>query len=417
MLTLSPIVVTALLALSTLTHASPAQLAFTLPPQPHSNPHPRPSFTQPAHPANQLVRLSFPSRASAQAAHDFLSARAADVWRASAGQIDVRLDAREVGDVRAALGLGAGEVEVLMDDIRGRVLEGEAGASEGMAAASRAAVARFAGAAGRVPLASPSDDPIHATYHDYESVQALLEQFVSNYPELAKLESLGQSYEGRDLWALRISNHSIPLGKSLTDDLDSDSEPATFKRKHHKKPKKVGMTIIAGQHPREWIATSTALYLAHSLLLNAATPDGADLLNQLEFVFVPVVSPDGYHTTFTEDRLWRKNREPVGEPGLGCIGVDLNRNWGYKFSPGSRPQPCSDSYPGSKAFQALELQALSKFLMDKDNHVKSFLDLHAYGQMRESLALPLAASRPLSGTDDFQLPSQSCSPTLTRATR
>ena len=98
------------------------------------------------------------------------------------------------------------------------------------------------------------------------------------------------------------------------------------------------------------------------------------MLKNLEFVFIPVVNPDGYvvrgslslsfsfslslslsltHSlppslspilsppliqhTWTVDRLWRKNRNTNGGSGT-CIGVDINRNFptGFEGSPSSK---------------------------------------------------------------------------------
>ena len=115
--------------------------------------------------------------------------------------------------------------------------------------------------------------------------------------------------------------------------------------------------------------------------------------------------PDGYVYAWEHDRLWRKSRQPVGGGGKSprahsrttaddddisatstkdeheeCLGIDLNRNWGYQFQPGARPNPCSDSYPGAKAFESVELQALRTYMLDG---VEAFLDVHSFGQMRE----------------------------------
>ncbi|CAH2043874.1 unnamed protein product, partial [Iphiclides podalirius] len=44
-----------------------------------------------------------------------------------------------------------------------------------------------------------------------------------------------------------------------------------------------------------------------------------------DWYLVPVVNPDGYAYTHTNDRLWRKNRARIGN---SPVGVDLNRNFG-----------------------------------------------------------------------------------------
>lgn len=145
----------------------------------------------------------------------------------------------------------------------------------------------------------------------------------------------------------------------------------------------------------------STLFMMHDLLLSTRQrtssdgPSSASLLDFIEFTFVPTTNPDGYAYTWAPDgdRLWRKNRMPVTGSNTSvnkndndeeqCYGVDLNRNWGFHFEPGTRPNPCSDAYPGAKAFEAPELQALRDYLLDKRNNVQAYLDVHSFGQMRK----------------------------------
>lgn len=54
------------------------------------------------------------------------------------------------------------------------------------------------------------------------------------------------------------------------------------------------------------------------------SPQDQDLLDNVDWHIVPVLNPDGYVYTFTEDRLWRKSRSLHN--GGNCPGVDLNRS-------------------------------------------------------------------------------------------
>jgi len=45
---------------------------------------------------------------------------------------------------------------------------------------------------------------------------------------------------------------------------------------------------------------------------------------QFNWFIIPILNPDGYVYTWTDDRAWRKNLFQ-GENPL-CTGVDLNRN-------------------------------------------------------------------------------------------
>jgi len=43
-------------------------------------------------------------------------------------------------------------------------------------------------------------------YHDHAEMEAFLREAVEAYPDLASLESIGESYEGRDLWVVTLTN-------------------------------------------------------------------------------------------------------------------------------------------------------------------------------------------------------------------
>lgn len=90
--------------------------------------------------------------------------------------------------------------------------------------------------------------------------------------------------------------------------------------------------------------------------------------------------------------------------------MDMNRNWGFKWASGSRPNPCSDAYAGKGPFESPELRAVRDYLLEKKNNVKGFLDVHSFGQMSESgsLSSPLGA---LAHSSLFQ----SCFPSPTHA--
>ena len=46
----------------------------------------------------------------------------------------------------------------------------------------------------------------------------------------------------------------------------------------------------------------------------------------------------------------------------------------------SRPNPCSDSFNGDEPFQAGEIRALRDYILDPENHIKAWLDVHSYGK-------------------------------------
>jgi len=86
-------------------------------------------------------------------------------------------------------------------------------------------------------------------------------------------------------------------------------------------------------------------------------------------------------------------------PDVKCAGLDMNRNWGYKWKPtagelsriGSgnmaKPKiptdPCSHWYPGTRPFEAPEVNNIANFVSTLPN-LMAFVDLRAYGQMLSS---------------------------------
>ena len=50
------------------------------------------------------------------------------------------------------------------------------------------------------------DKPEFARYYRYEEMTALLQAYEREFRGLAALESIGTSYEGRDIWSLIITN-------------------------------------------------------------------------------------------------------------------------------------------------------------------------------------------------------------------
>lgn len=96
--------------------------------------------------------------------------------------------------------------------------------------------------------------------------------------------------------------------------------------------------------------------------------------SKVDFAIVPVLNPDGYEYTHTNNRLWRKNRSKSKATYLGrCAGTDLNRNFAYKWGGlGSSIDPCMEIYAGVGAFSEPESQALKCYLtkIRKDIKVK-----------------------------------------------
>ena len=80
-----------------------------------------------------------------------------------------------------------------------------------------------------------------------------------------------------------------------------------------------------------------------------------------------------YEYSHTTNRLWRKNRagsnSALGKLMPPCTGVDLNRNFGYRWGAfsldprvGSR-LTCLETYMGTRPFSEPETTAIRRFIM------------------------------------------------------
>jgi extracellular matrix protein 14 len=233
------------------------------------------------------------------------------------------------------------------------------------------------------------DTGLHAIYHPYSAIESMLKLFASDYPDFARLEDIGRSAEGRSVYALTISDYREK--KSVMTWRSRRRSSGKKQQEPVKEKKKLGFALIGGLHAREWIAPASLLYLAHSLLASASQPTSEEADDSLaialydyEFHFVPMVNPDGYVYSWEHDRLWQKSRQYTMSDEPRCRGIDLNRNWDYKYEKPQRPAPCSDLYPGADAFEAVELQVVSQYLqrVKESSGLHVFADVHSFGQMR-----------------------------------
>jgi len=115
------------------------------------------------------------------------------------------------------------------------------------------------------------DKPEFARYYRYDEMTALLQAYEREFRGLAALESIGTSYEGRDIWSLIITNGAT--GAAL---------------------EKPGFYIDGNIHGSEVTASVTALYFAWRLLSgHGAQEELARLVDETTFYIIPAVSPDG----------------------------------------------------------------------------------------------------------------------------
>ncbi|MCM0677425.1 M14 family metallopeptidase [Micromonospora phytophila] len=220
-------------------------------------------------------------------------------------------------------------------------------------------------------LPAPADDagtlafpPADSNYHDYAELTAVVNKVVTDHPAIARKISIGTSYEGRDLMAVKISDNVA------TD----ESEPEIL--------------FNSQQHAREHLTVEMAVYLLNLFTDNYGTDSRiTNIVNARELWIVPTVNPDGseYDIATGSYRSWRKNRQP--NSGSSYVGTDLNRNWSYQWGccGGSSGSTSSDTYRGPSAFSAPETQALRNFVNGRvvggTQQIKANIDFHTYSEL------------------------------------
>ena len=192
----------------------------------------------------------------------------------------------------------------------------------------------------------------------YYEMQDSLQKLATIYPSICLRTSAGLSYQGREMWVLKIS-----------DNVDTtENEPASF--------------FNGATHAREPLSTHCCVDFATKLLSEYGSDSVSTwLVNNREIYIVPVMNPDGY--VYNSDSGgafsdWRKNRRMPVPPDTG---VDLNRNYGYKWgydNYGSSRRAWSGTYRGPSPFSEPETQIIRDFLAVYQPH--NCMDLHTFGQ-------------------------------------
>lgn len=77
--------------------------------------------------------------------------------------------------------------------------------------------------------------------------------------------------------------------------------------------------------------------------------------------------------------MWRLNRRQITPT---CVGVDINRNFGYSWRPATILQPCgSQTYPGLSPISEPETFAVHSTVERYASQIKLYLSVHTFGDM------------------------------------
>lgn len=197
-------------------------------------------------------------------------------------------------------------------------------------------------------------------YHPYATVNTYLTtlddlELQAGFTAKTEVFNVGQTLEGRDVFGIRITG----AGNAF------QTKPA--------------LLLNSAQHAREWVSVSTTMYIADQLIRTYDTdPMIQELLDATEVIIVPMVNADGYSYSWTDVRLWRKNRR---NNAVGGIGVDPNRNWSFQWGgPFSSGSGGAETYRGPAPFSEPCTANMRDFFL-ANTHIVSHVDLHSFSQV------------------------------------
>lgn len=207
---------------------------------------------------------------------------------------------------------------------------------------------------------------VDGQYHSYDEINTILRNMVTNYPNICKLESLGLTYENRQIYGVKISDNP---------EIDDPTEP--------------DILFMGCHHAREWASIEVCRHIADSLTEAYATvPAIQNLVDNHEIWIFPIINVDGFVYDYPAQRSWRKNRQPFG----GSTGTDPNRNyngccngdamgdWGALTEGSSTTHyPSNDVFMGPFGTSGYEIRNMTNFF--KNHSFNSIISFHLYSEL------------------------------------
>jgi hypothetical protein len=188
---------------------------------------------------------------------------------------------------------------------------------------------------------------------------------VAAHPSIIRKVSIGRSYQGRTIWAVKISDNVT---------VDENEPEVLFD----------GLT-----HSDEHMGLEMTLHIMHWLVDGYGHDSRiTTLVNAREVWIVLAVNPDGaeYDISGGKFHFWRKNRQP--NAGTSAIGTDINRNFGYRWGIAegrTSTNPAAITYMGPKAFSTPEARNIRDFLASRvvngRQQIRAAITFHESGRL------------------------------------
>ncbi len=199
--------------------------------------------------------------------------------------------------------------------------------------------------------------------YTFDEVVQQLDSMRNLYPTLISEKfSIGNTLQGRNIWAVRLTKYP---------DIVSSKPEVLY---------------TALTHAREPQGMMNLIYFMWHLLQNYGSDSGATyLVDNRQLYFVPVINADGYEANRrispSGGGMRRKNMRNVVTDN-DSYGVDLNRNYGYKWGlddAGSSPYTTSATYRGAGPFSEPEILSVALFCVSQN--IKVAFNYHSYGNL------------------------------------
>ena len=143
----------------------------------------------------------------------------------------------------------------------------------------------------------------------YDEVEHLVRHIEAEFPDVVSLESIGKSYDNRDIWMIKIN------ATKMLADMGIES-----------REDKKAILLTGAHHSRELVSVQMPLYTVLDILHGVVhqDPSTLEMLTNNQIFVIPVVNVDGFHTIYDhyeqtgELLLKRKNNDRSNEGDANC---------------------------------------------------------------------------------------------------
>lgn len=205
--------------------------------------------------------------------------------------------------------------------------------------------------------------------YSYADLTADAKALAKKYSDRCRLSSLGKSWDGRNIWCLRIGS-------------DNASRQ---------------IVVFACVHAREYINGPVAMAMAEEYCKNYTTKkvNGRtykDIFSHTQLYIVPMVNPDGVMIAqegldSIRDKSLREKAETYPVSGgyynwkANARGVDINRNFesGFNDTTNKNTVRSSERYGGTEPYTEKETMAMVNLV--KELNCQAVINLHTMGQV------------------------------------